>query len=122
MHNKTGGRQGGVTLSGLFIWLFILIILALLAMKLIPAYMEYGTAKNAIQAIARDRQTSTPQEVRRAFDARAQIDNISALKSADLEISRDASGVVIAFAYRKEVPLFANLGLYIDFAANSKGQ
>jgi len=122
MHNKTGGRQGGVTLSGLFIWLFILIILALLAMKLIPAYMEYGTAKNAIQAIARDRQTSTPQEVRRAFDARAAIDDITAVKSADLEISKDAGGVVIAFAYRKEVPLFANLGVYIDFAANSKGQ
>ena len=30
--------------------------------------------------------------------------------------------MVIAFAYRKEVPLFANLGVYIDFAANSKGQ
>jgi hypothetical protein len=122
MHNKTGGRQGGVTLSGLFIWLFILIMLALLAMKLIPAYMEYGTAKNAIQAIGRDRQTSTPQEVRRAFDARAAVDNIEVIKSNDLEITRDASGVVIAFAYRKEVPLFANLGVYIDFAANSKGQ
>ena len=27
--------------------------------------------------------------------------------------------MVIGFAYRKEVPLFANVGLYIDFAANS---
>jgi Domain of unknown function (DUF4845) len=123
MHNKTGGgRQDGVTLSGLFIWLFILVILALLAMKLIPSYMEYRTAKNAIQAIARERQTSTPPEVRRAFDARAQIDDITAIKGSDLDVTKDASGVVIAFAYRKEVPLFANLGVYIDFAANSKGQ
>ena len=30
--------------------------------------------------------------------------------------------MVIAFAYRKEVPLFANLGVYIDFAASSKDQ
>ena len=29
--------------------------------------------------------------------------------------------VVIAFAYRKEVPLFGPVGLYIDYAANSKG-
>ena len=115
-------RRRGVTLSGLVIWLFILVVLALLGMKLIPAYMEYGTAKNAIQAIARDRQASTPQEVRRAFDARAQIDDITAIKASDLDITKDASGVVIAFAYRKEVSLFANLGLYIDFAANSKGQ
>ena len=115
-------RQRGVTLSGLLIWMFILVVLALFGMKLIPAYMEYGTAKNAIQAIARDRQASTPQEVRRAFDARASIDNITAIQASDLDITKDASGVVIAFAYRKEVPLFANLGVYIDFAANSKGQ
>jgi hypothetical protein len=115
-------RPRGVTLSGLALWLFILVVLALFGMKVIPAYMEYGTAKNAINAIARDRQASTPQEVRRAFDARAQIDDITAIKSSDLDITKDASGVVIAFAYRKEVPLFANLGMYIDFAANSKGQ
>jgi hypothetical protein len=121
-HTVSLGKQGGVTLTGLFITLFLAIVVLLLAMKLIPAYMEYGTAKNAIQAIARDRQASTPQEIRRAFDARAAIDDISAVKATDLDITKDAEGVVIAFAYRKEVPLFANLGVYIDFAANSKGQ
>ena len=118
----TLGRQGGVTLSGLFVTLFVLIVAALLAMKLIPAYIEYATAKKAIEAIARERQANTPQEVRRAFDSRAQIDDISAIKGADLEITRQGNETVIAFAYRKEVPLFANLGVYIDFAASSTGQ
>jgi hypothetical protein len=115
-------RQRGVTLSGLFVVLFVLILVALLAMKLIPAYMEYGTAKNAIQAIARDRGNASPQEIRRAFESRAAVDDITVLKPTDLEITKDAGEVVIAFAYRKEVPLFANVGVYIDFAANSKGQ
>jgi len=30
--------------------------------------------------------------------------------------------MVIGFAYRKEVPLFANVGIYIDFAASTKDQ
>ena len=121
MHNQR--TQRGVSLSGLIITLFVLVFVVLFAMKLIPAYMEYGTAKKAIDSIARDRTAgSTPAEVRRAFDARAQIDDITAIKGSDLEISKDGAGVVIAFAYRKEVPLFANLGMYIDFAANSKGQ
>jgi hypothetical protein len=115
-------RQRGVTLSGLFVVLFVLILVALLAMKLIPAYMEYGTAKNAIQAIARDRGNASPQEIRRAFESRAAVDDITVLKPTDLEITKDGGEVVIAFAYRKEVPLFANVGVYIDFAANSKGQ
>ena len=115
-------QQHGVTLSGLFVVLFVLIFGALLAMKLIPAYIEYGTAKNAIQAIARDRSGQSPADIRRAFDARAAIDNISSVKATDLDITKEGGEVVIGFAYRKEVPLFANLGVYIDFAANSKGQ
>jgi hypothetical protein len=103
--------------------LFVLVFLALFAMKLIPAYIEYGTAKKAIEAIGRDRSgASTAQEVRRLFDARAQIDNIDVIKGTDLEVTKEGAGLVIAFAYRKEVPLFANLGMYIDFSANSKGQ
>ena len=111
--------QSGVTLMGLFIALFVIIIAALLAMKLIPAYMEYATAKNAIDAIARERNAQNAAEVRRAFDARAAIDNITAVKASDLEISKDGAGLAIGFAYRKEVPLFSNVGVYIDFAANS---
>ena len=47
-------KQRGITISGLVIWLVILSVLALLAMRLIPAYMEYGSARNAIRGIARD--------------------------------------------------------------------
>jgi hypothetical protein len=115
--------QSGLTLVGLIVVLFLLVFGVLFAMKLLPAYIEYGTAKKAIEAIARDRTgASTPQDVRRLFDARALIDNIDVIKGSDLEVTKEGAGMVIAFAYRKEVPLFANLGMYIDFAANSKGQ
>lgn len=113
--------QRGLSLSALFVWLFILIVAALLGMKLIPPYMEFATARNAIQAIAADRLgTTTPQEIRRAFDNRATIDDITAIKAQDLEITKDGGEIVISFAYRKEVPLFSNVGVYMDFAASSK--
>ncbi|HWD23608.1 MAG TPA: DUF4845 domain-containing protein [Burkholderiales bacterium] len=112
--------QRGLSLGALFVWLFIIIVLALLGMRLIPPYMEYATAKNAIQQISRDRVGSTPQEIRRAFDSRATIDDITAIKAADLDITKEGNEIVISFAYRKEVPLFANLGVYMDFAASSR--
>ncbi|HEX6321903.1 MAG TPA: DUF4845 domain-containing protein [Burkholderiales bacterium] len=112
-------RQRGVTVSGLVVWLFLFIVVALLAMKLIPAYMEYGTAKSAIEAIARERVAGTPMEVRRAFDSRAAIDDITVVKAADLDITKQGNEMVIGFAYRKEVPLFANVGVYMDFAAST---
>jgi hypothetical protein len=115
-------RQRGVGLMGLIAGLFMVIVLALFAMKLIPHYIEFYTAKSAIEAIARDKQAASPAEVRRAFESRTAIDNITSVKPSDLEVTRDGNQVVIAFAYRKEVPLAGNVGLVIDFAADSRGQ
>ena len=120
MHNKK--RQSGVSLGGLLIVLALVVILGIFSLKLIPPYMQYGKAKAAIEAVAAEKQGGSVVEIRKAFDARATIDDIDAVTATDLEITKDANQVVISFAYRKEVPLFANVGLYIDFAASSKEQ
>lgn len=115
-------RQTGVSLGPLAAGLFVVIVLALLAMRVAPAYMEFSSAKSAIESIARERQGATVNDIRKAFDARAQIDDITAVKAQDLDITKEGGEVVISFAYRKDVPLFRNIGLFFDFAANSKGQ
>ena len=112
-------EQKGLTLIGLIFVLFIVVVVAVFAMKLIPSFLEFRTAKAAIEAVARSAQS--PQEARRAFDNRAAIDDINTIQAKDLEITREGNQTVVGFAYRKEVPLFANVGLYIDYAASSKG-
>ena len=116
------GRQAGVSLMGLIIGLIILAALALFAMKLIPSFMEFRSAKNAIQAVAREKQGASLVDIRRAFDNRATIDSIESVKGTDLDISKQGNEVTISFAYRKEVPLFTGVGLYIDYAARTGGQ
>jgi len=113
-------KQQGVTLGGLLIVMFIIVIVGIMSLKLIPGYMEYAKAKAAIEAIVGDRtRTASVAEVRKAFDARANIDDITVPKASDLEITKEGGNVVISFAYRKEIPLFANVGVYIDFAAST---
>jgi hypothetical protein len=111
--------QRGVSIMGLLTGLVLFIILALFAMKLLPSFMEFRTAKSAIEIISKSAQS--PADVRRAWDARAAIDNITSVNAKDLEITKDGNQVVIAFAYRTEVKLFGPVGLYIDYAANSRG-
>ncbi len=114
-------RQSGVSIMALIIILILVSVVALFAMKVIPSFLEFRSAKGAIEAIARERQGGTPGDIRRAFENRSNIDDITSIKPSDLEITKDGNAVVIRFAYRKEVPLFSNLGVYIDFAASSKG-
>ena len=117
-HNPS---QRGVRLNGLMMLLFILVLVALFSFKLIPVYIDFYTAKKAINVVAREKQGSTAGEIRRSFELRSAIDDIK-VRSSDLEITKEGNELVVGFAYRKEVPLFANVGIYIDFAASSKDQ
>lgn len=112
-------RQRGVSLMALILGFFVLVIVAIFAMKVVPSFLEYRASKAAVEAIARTAQS--PADVRRAWEARAAIDDINTVSAKDLEISREGNQMVVAFAYRKEVRLFGNVGIYIDYAASSKG-
>jgi len=114
-------RQLGLTLTGLIISAFLLVIVALLAMKVVPPYMEFYTAKKLITTIAAEGKT-TVGEIRVAWDLKSSIDDVTVIKSSDLEITKEGGEVVISFAYRKEIPLVGNAGIYLDFAANSKAR
>ncbi|OGA23820.1 MAG: hypothetical protein A3I01_02140 [Betaproteobacteria bacterium RIFCSPLOWO2_02_FULL_65_24] len=115
-------KQKGVSLSGLLIGCVILIVLALLAIKVAPPYMEYLQIKKAVAAIIESGEvrTATVADVRKAFDRRAQIDDITSVTGQDLEITKDGGEVVISFAYPKKIGLFSNISLLFDFAGSSK--
>jgi hypothetical protein len=114
-------KQRGLTLGGLLAVLAVVVVVGIFGLKLIPSYIEYAKSKAAIVAIAGDRsKSSSVNEIRKAFDARASIDDISAVKASDLEVTKEGNDVVISFAYRKEIPIAGNVGLYVDFVGRSK--
>lgn len=114
-------NQLGISLTGLIAGAVVLILGLLLAMKVLPPYLEYFNAKKLITQIASEGKT-TVAEIRQSFDLKSSIDDVTSISSSDLEITKDGADVVISFAYRKEIPLFGNAGLYLDFAADSTGR
>ena len=113
--------QTGVSLIGLLLVSAVLVATAIVGMKLVPSYLEFMAVKKVIKAVAEEKGgASTVAEIRRSFELRASVDAIESVKSTDLEITKDGGSVVISTRYRKEIPLVANTGIYIDFAAASK--
>ena len=113
-------RQRGLSIVGLIFGSVVLVFVLLLGMKLFPPYLEFFTAKKHIIQIAQEQRAGTVGDVRKAWQLKTAIDDVSAITDKDLEITKDGGEIVISFAYRKEVPLFANVGIYLDFAASSK--
>ena len=115
-------RQQGMGVLGVLALLIAIVFVAIIGMKLVPAYIEYFTVKKAVTAITQsgELRNATVADVRRAYDSRANIDDITAVRPGDLEITKDGNEIVVGFAYQKKVPLFYNISLLIDFAGSSK--
>ena len=113
-------RQLGVSLIGLIVGAVILIFVLLLGMKTLPPYLEFFTIKKLVTQIANEQRTGSVNDIKKAWQLKTAVENVESITERDLEITKEGGEVVLAFSYRKEVPLFGNVGVYLDFAGNSK--
>jgi hypothetical protein len=113
--------QRGMGLGGLLIGAVIFALLALLTMKVLPEWVEYGKIAKVVKATANDSnlKEASVADVRAAYDKRADIDVIKSVTGQDLDIKKEDNSLSIAFAYSKKVPLFYNVSLVFDFEGHS---
>ncbi|MDK9703585.1 MAG: DUF4845 domain-containing protein [Sulfuritalea sp.] len=116
--------QRGVSLNAIVLTGAALALVALLAMKALPPWMEYGNAVKAIKGTATDAslKDATMAQVRAAYGRRADMDDVKSVAPADLDITKEGGELVISFKYEKKVPLFANVSILYDFEATSAKQ
>jgi len=113
--------QRGVSLNGLMIGGAVFAMVALVAMKTAPEYMEYGAAVKVLKATATDPslKDASVAQVRNAFAKRAEIDSIKSVDPKELDITKEGGELVISFSYSRKVPLFYNVSLLLDFEGAS---
>jgi hypothetical protein len=113
--------QRGVSLNGMLIGSVIFALIALLAMKVVPEWIEYGKILKVVKATAIDSsmKEATIPDIRSAYDKRADIDLIKSVTGQDLDIKKEGGELVISFAYTKKIPLFYNASLVFDFEGSS---
>jgi Tfp pilus assembly protein PilE len=111
--------QRGLTLMGMIVTCIVIVFVAIGGLKIAPAYIEFYKVKKAIVAVAQANQAENVANVRRAFENRIAIDDIEAVGSRDLDITKEGNELVISVAYSKRIPLFGNVNVVIDFAASS---
>lgn len=106
--------QRGMGLLSIVVVVAVLGAVALVALKAFPAYSEYFAVKRLLQRIAESPATSAT-DVRAAFEAQRQVDDITSLSPQDLEITREGDTTVISFSYSREAGLVGNASLLFRF-------
>jgi amino acid transporter len=121
MNMKNLKKQRGLTMISMLFVGVLFILVALVAIKVVPDLIEFLAITKSVKATAMDpaTKTATVAEIRRNFDTRKSIDNIKDFSSAELDISKEGNDIVIAFAYSRKIPLFGPVSLVIDFEGSS---
>ena len=110
------GKQRGVSLTGLIITLAVLGFIAVMAAKLMPAYVEYFAVKKMFSAMDQDGTLKgTVRDIRRSFDTRNAIEDVKSVKGEDLEITKEGGETVITATWSTKVSMVSNVSACLDF-------
>ncbi|HZV53807.1 MAG TPA: DUF4845 domain-containing protein [Rhodocyclaceae bacterium] len=113
--------QRGITLSGLMVTGVVVALVAITGMKVVPDVIQYTKIMSNIKAMSQDAslKQASAADVRKAFDRRANVDQIDAITSQDIDVGKDGNSLVLSFAYTKRIPLFGPVSLLIDFEGST---
>ena len=117
-------KARGLSMLGFLLVIVILGFVVVALFKLLPAYVEYFSIKNALSAMANDSElrNANPQAVRAAFARRVQIDDIKSVEPADIDIEKEGDRLVLSTSYSKRVNMIGHLNACLDFSITTAGK
>jgi hypothetical protein len=114
-------QQRGLTMFGFLFVAIVLVFVAMLAMKLVPAYIEYFSVKKILATMGQesDLRSKSNAEIRSDFARRATTGYVTVVKSEDISIDRSGGVPVISADYVFRTKLVGNVSLVVDFSAST---
>ena len=113
MRKLNFSQQSGMTFIGLVLVIAAVVFVAIIGMKVAPAYGEFMTIKKALKKAASE--GTAKKEISDSFDRTASIDNISRISGKDLVVNNG----VVSVDYQVVLPIVANASILLDFSASS---
>ena len=108
-------KQKGLTLWGVAIIGFFIVIAAMLTTQILPAVTEFYKIKKNIHAtVEREGAGASKTDVMRTFDKLAEVDMLY-VDSSQLHFKKQGNRWVITADYEKRLHLFWNVYLVLDF-------
>jgi Tfp pilus assembly protein PilV len=118
---STPSRQHGLSMIGFLFVAIVLVAVAMLAMKLVPAYIEFFSVKKILATMTQesDFKSKSNAELRNDFTKRANVGYVTVVKPEDLSIDRRGGIPVVSANYAFRTKLVGNVSLVVDFSASS---
>ena len=106
-----------MSIIGMLILLVFIGVVALIAMQVIPMYVQYYSIKSTIETVRKESVGDmSKEEIQRAIQRRFDIGYVNNVLAKDLNIRNDRRGKVLDLVYQDERKLLE--GLYVTLKVN----
>jgi hypothetical protein len=114
MHERTVGRERGITITGLLILVAFVGLFVYAGIRLTPIYIEYMAVAKAVSSLKADADGG-PKAMQIALEKRFDIDDVKSISWKDVQITKEGSGYSVHVAYDAETPFVGNIGFVVHF-------
>lgn len=116
-----GKSQRGVSFVGFILIAAGVIFVAILGMKVVPAYVHSAQIAQILRTIAADpdMQGASIKEIKDSYGKRANMNYITDITSQDIEVSKDDGQLSLSTSYSVKIPLVGNATLVLEFNPSS---
>ncbi len=110
-----GKREGGMTLIGLLLILFLLGILVFAAARLVPIYIQAFSIKASLDAVRSDAATQPIGKLREELVNQIIINRIKGVQVSDYVFTRRGNKLTISISRNIEGPFIGNLDFVLHY-------
>ena len=110
-------RQDGISLGGVLLVFALIGLAALVAIRLVPVYLESFTVKESVISVVDEakREPLTPVQMRDLIVKRFRINNVKVVKKDDIIIKREGFFYKITVDYEVRTPFIQNIDFVVKF-------
>lgn len=110
-------NQRGMTAIGWLLVLVLVLVFAIILIKLVPVYLDGYKVYSSLASLEEDgsAQGKPPQELRKLFLRRLDINMVTDVRPEDITFSRDKNGTRIEVDYEARRQLFGNMYVVVAF-------
>ena len=112
-------RQKGITMWSFAFVVGVIGLFFYIGINLVPVYSENVAMKDALEASLKNvgRAEVRKKKIIETVDKRLYIDGYYDVPDLNevLKVEKKRTGTKVTLEYKKEVPLFYNIGIYLDF-------
>ena len=106
-------------MTGFLFTTVVVIIVALIAFRVGPSYIEYFTVQKALDQTMQEVTQPTASEIRRSMDRRLSADYVDSVRSSDVLVGREGNSIVATLSWQKVLHMIGNASILLEFEARS---